>query len=226
MCVPGVVPEFGRYSAIAVSSALMATTFVLVSNVNRKSINRQMRNQPLHPYLPFVGAVLLAAVIGFGSFIFYQGFSTQAVTGSSLVLLAIAAGVASLFSPCSFPLLVTLLAREVSDQSKRTLVQTGAAFTFGVILFLTLLGAALALGAGSAVSQFTFTSATGRLLRGFVGIILIGFGVWQLKGKSLNFGWLNRLLTPLWTEQARMRRRRSSLSYGLYGFGYILAGFG
>lgn len=189
-------------------------------------MSHQLKNFTFRHYLLFIGIVLIAAVIGYGSFIFYQGFSRQALTGSGLVLLAIAAGVASLFSPCSFPLLVTLLAREVSGQSKRSLVQAGTAFTIGVMLFLILVGMALALGAGSAVSQFTFTSTAGRLLRGMVGIILIGFGVWQLRGKSLSFGWLNRLLHPLWTEQARMRRRRSSLSYSLYGFGYILAGFG
>lgn len=92
--------------------------------------------------------------------------------------------------------------------------------------FLMLLGTALAVGAGSFISQFTFTSDAGRSLRLMVGLILIGFGLWQLRGQSLNFVWLNQLLQPLWHTQTRWQRKKSSLGYGLYGFGYILAGFG
>jgi hypothetical protein len=94
------------------------------------------------------------------------------------------------------------------------------------MLFLGLVGLILALGAGSSISQFTFTSPTGRVLRVIVGSILIRFGFWQVQGKSLNFAWVNRSLQPLWNQQVWLRRRNNNLSYGLYGFGYILAGFG
>ena len=170
--------------------------------------------------------MLLMAMIGYGSFVLYPHLPLPTSAGSGLILLAMMAGMGSLFSPCSFPLLVTLLAREAGTQSKRSLIHSAIAFTIGAMLFLILVGITLALGSGSTISQFTFNSPSGRLLRVIVGTILIGFGVWQVRGKSLTFAWLNRSLQPLWNQQARLRRRKNSLSYGLYGFGYILAGFG
>ena len=186
----------------------------------------QLRRQALYRYLLLIGFVLLVALIGYGGFILYPRVTRPSNAGSGLLLLAIAAGLASLFSPCSFPLLVTILAREAATNSKKTLVHTAVAFTLGVMVFLMLLGTALAVGAGSFISQFTFTSDVGRILRFIVGLILIGFGLWQLRGQSLNFVWLNQLLQPLWHTQTRWQRKKSSLGYGLYGFGYILAGFG
>jgi cytochrome c biogenesis protein CcdA len=180
----------------------------------------------IHHYIILIIIVLLIATIGYSSFVLYPQLFLSVSAGSGLFLLAIMAGMASLFSPCSFPLLVTLLAREATTRSRLSLVRSATAFTMGTMLFLGLVGLILALGAGSSISQFTFTSPTGRVLRVIVGSILIRFGFWQVQGKSLNFAWVNRSLQPLWNQQVWLRRRNNNLSYGLYGFGYILAGFG
>jgi cytochrome c biogenesis protein CcdA len=156
----------------------------------------------------------------------YNRLSLSEATGDGLLLLAVTAGLASLFSPCSFPLLVSLLAREAGGQSTRGLLRTALAFTFGVTLFLLILGAGLALGAAPIITRLSFTSAAGRLLRIVVGLALIIFGFWQVQARSLNFAWLNRVLQPLWMAQSGWRYRQSVLGHGLYGFGYILAGFG
>ena len=121
-------------------------------------------------------------------------------------------------------MLLTLLAGESSGNGR--LLRSVGAFSIGAALFLLLTGLALALGAGGWIARFTFTSAAGRTLRLLVGLALIGFGVWQLQGRSLNVGWLNQALQPLWYKQTKLRHQKSTLSYGLYGFGYILAGFG
>jgi hypothetical protein len=92
-------------------------------------------------------------------------------------------------------------------------------------LFLLLTGLVLALGAGEWIAAVTFTSTTGRLLRLAVGLVLIGFGLWQVRGKSLTFPWLNRAMQPLWTKQAQLHRRQTMVSYGLYGFGYGCVSF-
>lgn len=175
-------------------------------------------------YFWLATAVLILSLLGYLGYLAYPRFALSGVATSSLLLLAMMAGVASLFSPCSFPLLLTLLARE-SLANGRLLKSTGA-FTVGAVLFLLLAGLALALGAGGWIAKVTFTSIAGRALRLFVGLVLIGFGMWQLRGQSLNIGWINRMLQPLWHKQAQLRRQQTTLSYGLYGFGYILAGFG
>ncbi|GAB4262631.1 MAG: hypothetical protein Kow0080_00140 [Candidatus Promineifilaceae bacterium] len=169
--------------------------------------------------------VLLLALSGFAVFRLYPGLAVTE-TGTGLILLAAAAGTASLFSPCSFPLLVTLLARESETAGSHRLFRFTVAFVLGASLFLLLLGALLAFGASPLVQQVNFVSPAGRVLRGIVSLFLVGMGVWQVNGRSLNFPGLNRLLAPLWDAQARLRRHRTSLSAGLYGFGYILAGFG
>ena len=177
-------------------------------------------------YLALIGAVLLLALAGYSTFVLYSRFVLPTTAGSSLLLLAVAAGVASLFSPCSFPLLVTLLARKTDGQPRSTLYWSATAFTIGVMLFLALIGVAIGLGAGALITRFTFTTPAGRGLRFLVGLLLISFGFWQLRGRSLNAAWLNSALQPLWDRQYRLRQRNNILSYGLYGFGYVLAGFG
>ena len=168
-------------------------------------------------------AVLLLSLIGYLGYVVYPRFSLPAV-GTGFIVLAVMAGLASLFSPCSFPLLLTILSREASSNGR--LIRASVAFTVGMALFLLLTGVALSLGAGQWISAVTFTSTSGRLLRLGVGVVLISFGFWQVQGKSLTFSWLNRALAPLWNKQAQLRRQRSTISYGLYGFGYTLAGFG
>jgi hypothetical protein len=123
---------------------------------------------------------------------------------------------------------VTLLAREAGEGNGRRvrLVRFAAAFALGATLFLLLTGLAVAFGAAPLFARITFTSLTGRILRTVVGLVLIVFGLWQVRGRSLNMGWLNALLQPLWSAQARWRHQRSMFSTALYGFGYILAGFG
>lgn len=177
-------------------------------------------------YVGLITAVLLLALLGYTTFRLYPRLAQANPVGSGLLLLAITAGLASLFSPCSFPLLLTILTREASSKSRQSLIRSTLAFTMGVVLFLVLIGAVLAAGAGSFIAKMSFTSTAGRTLRLAVGLVLIGFGLWQMRGQSLNFVWLTRLLQPLWHTQTRWQRQKNVLSYGLYGFVYILAGFG
>jgi cytochrome c biogenesis protein CcdA len=179
-------------------------------------------------YLLLIIVTGLLALSGYAGFRLYPTLSQTGATDTSLFILAAMAGIASLFSPCSFPLLVTVLSRRVGEENGRftSLLHFATAFTIGTILFLLLTGAIISLGAAPLISRITFTSIAGRVLRFFVALLLIGVGWWQVRGRSLTMGWLNTALQPLWRMQFRLRRRRSTVSAGLYGFGYILAGFG
>lgn len=128
--VPVVVPDYGRYPATAVSSVPTAT---ITASASRKRHWREAHTSP-HPkrtgerrgqkiavagqtmanqtneksgigYGVLFTLVLLLALSGFAVFQLYPGLIGA---GTGLILLAAAAGTASLFSPCSFPLLVTL----------------------------------------------------------------------------------------------------------------------
>lgn len=187
-------------------------------------------------YMLLTVGIGLLALTGYGGYVLYPRFNLPNVTGAGLFVLAAMAGIASFFSPCSFPLLATLLIRSVRDQdnvkepsSGRKIgraLKYGAALAVGATSFLLLVGAGIALGGGALFKQVTFTSTEGRALRLAVGIFLIILGLVQTGRLTLPFGRVADLAFPLQKVQARVRRQHPTVGFGLFGFGYILAGFG
>lgn len=181
-------------------------------------------------------AVLGLALAGYAAFVLYARSGLSATTGSGLFALAVAAGTASFFSPCSFGLLVTLLAREVGDESSspddrpaggRVLLFAGG-IAAGAAAFLLLVGLGVAAGGSALFRNVTFTSTPGRVIRGVVGTLLALLGLVQLNVFRLPalFDTVAHLGTQIRREQAKLRRRRPLLGFTLFGFGYLLAGFG
>lgn len=182
-------------------------------------------------YLLFVVAVVFLALAGYTGYALYPRFDLPGLSGGGLLLLAAAAGLASFFSPCSFPLLATLLGRQVQGTGSRAtvwgqLLRFAAALACGASLFLLLAGGAIALGAAPLVAQVTFTSTAGRLIRLTAGAILLLLGLLQWRGISPGSKAVYGTVKPLVQAQARLRRERPTLAFGLFGFSYILAGFG
>ena len=181
-------------------------------------------------FLLLVAGSLLLALAGYGGYVLYPRFDLPAVTGAGLLLLASGAGLASFFSPCSFPLLATLLARQASEVEQREawarLLRFAAALAAGVTLFLLLTGAAVALGAAPLFDRVTFASTAGRVIRLAAGSVLLLLGVFQWRGVSPGSGAIYQVAKPLMEAQARLRQERPTLAFVLFGFGYVLAGFG
>lgn len=177
-----------------------------------------------------LAVTFLLAVAGYGGYLLYPRFDLSAVTGAGLLFLAVGAGVASFFSPCSFPLLATLLARQTREVERREawarLLRFAAALAAGVTLFLLLAGAAIALGAAPLFARVTFASTAGRVIRLAAGALLVLLGVLQWRGVAPGSGTAYRVVKPIMEAQARLRQREPTLAFGLFGFGYILAGFG
>lgn len=184
-------------------------------------------------YLLLSSIVGMLALAGYTGYVLYPRFDLPAVTGIGLLILAAGAGVASFFSPCSFPLLVTLLNREshaVGEDGRTRFLRSmyfGSALAIGAVVFLGLVGLGIALGAATIFGDVTFTSTTGRVLRLAVGglLILLGFiqfGVIQ----AAPFDPVHRVSAPLMQRQAALRRTHPTTGFAMYGFIYILAGFG
>jgi hypothetical protein len=102
-------------------------------------------------YLLLVVAVAVVATAGYVGYVLYPRFDLPAQEGAGLLALAAAAGFASFFSPCSFPLLLGLLGRQAVAQTTR-----------GERAHPTLFGGALALGA----------------VKRWAGWVLVAVGVW------------------------------------------------
>ena len=179
-------------------------------------------------------AVALMGAAGYGAYVLYPRFNLPAVDAVGLAVLSVAAGVAAFFSPCSFPLLATLLIRETvgnRDSVARRGVWGRAlayatALSFGTIVFLALMGSVVAAGGQALVEQVTFTSLAGRIIRTVVGLMLILFGLVQLEVIRLPFGRVASLAHPLLQSQARTRRRVPAAGFAIFGFAYLVAGFG
>lgn len=178
-------------------------------------------------YLLLAVATAAVSVVGYAGYVLYPRFDLPAATGASLLLLSAAAGIASFFSPCSFPLAVTMLAREAKPgETSGRLVRSTAWLVLGALAFLILAGALLAAGAGAFFKQVTFTSTAGITIRAVVGFLLIVLGLIQLNVLPVSFYAIEEAARPLLARQARLRRERPALAFGLFGFGYLLAGFG
>lgn len=183
-------------------------------------------------YILLVSIVAVVALAGYAGYSLYPRFDLPAATGIGLLVLAAGAGIASFFSPCSFPLLVTLLARQSEVQKgipgnrmRRTL-GFATALALGATIFLILTGIGIALGASALFEGVTFTSTIGRLNRLVIGTLLILLGLIQFGLIPASFDAAHAISTPVMRRQARLRREHPTLGFGLFGFMYILAGFG
>jgi cytochrome c-type biogenesis protein len=182
-------------------------------------------------YALLAAGVLTLSIAGYVGYTIYPRFNLPPVSGIGLYVLATAAGLGAFFSPCSFPLLVTLLTRSIGSnrEDKRALenaLLSGAALAAGASAFLLLTGAGIALGSGALFNQVTFASAAGRILRITTGSLLVSLGLVQAGVASLPFDRIAELAYPIEKAQARLRRERPVLGFSLFGFGYLLAGFG
>ena len=180
-------------------------------------------------YGAWVLAAALIGLAGYVGYVVYPRFDLPAGAGAGLLVLAAAAGVASFFSPCSFPLLVTMLAKPLAETDGRPIRRAlayASALSIGAVGFLTITGGAFALGAGAIVDDVTFTSTTGRVLRITVGAGLVAFGLIQLNYIRVDLRHFEPRLHGVLRKQAELRRRRPLSGFVLFGFVYLLAGFG
>jgi cytochrome c biogenesis protein CcdA len=191
--------------------------------------------QPLWFWILSLGVVILATA-GYLGYVLYPRFGLPAVEGASLLLLAAGAGIASFFSPCSFPLLVTLLARQPGiargKGSSKDKAPSGNPFSFaaalsiGTSLFLILGGLVISLGGEALFAGVVFDSPAGRIIRTVVGAALIFLGFMQLGVLPFSLHAVEHFSRPLMRTQARYKRERPFFGFVLFGFGYLLAGFG
>lgn len=177
-----------------------------------------------------VGLVLLG-IAGYLGYLTYPRFDLPSVAGAGLLLLAAGAGVASFFSPCSFPLLATLLSREIRSTEAgrartRATITFAAAFSAGAVSFLVILGILVGLGGRGLVGSVTFTSAIGIALRIVVGVLLILLGLIQAEVIPVTFHGVERVSRPAMERLAGLRRRHPVGGFAAFGFSYFLIAFG
>lgn len=167
--------------------------------------------------------LIVVGVAGYAGFVAFVG-SDQSLTAGVMVLAA-GTGFAAFFSPCSFPLLLTFLTRRSGD-SPRTALLSALRVAFGAALLLAVLATAIALGGAAIGRVVVFDSTAGRLFRVGIGLLLVLFGLRQARIWGLRMRWLDRVASASARRLDPDRASHPGRRDVLYGFGYLLAGFG
>lgn len=183
-------------------------------------------------YLLVVVGVVLASIGGYIGYVLYPRFDLPGVTVSGLFALAAGAGVASFFSPCSFPLLLSLFGRTPGATDRRQEFGWRRSLLFaiglsiGATAFLLLAGTVVALFGARIFERVVFTSTEGIILRSAVGLVLIVLGLTQMRLLPLPVPPIQDLAEPLTDSVIADGDRSGMMKVSLFGFGYLAAGFG
>lgn len=174
-------------------------------------------------YVAVAAGVLLVALAGYLGFVRFVD-SNQGI-GAGVMALAAATGFAAFFSPCSFPLLLTFLARK-ADESWNAALASALRVGAGAAVLLMVLAMVLVAG-GSALAQVVeFDSTAGRVFRLMVGVLLIFLGFAQARLINVEMAWRDRVASAAGRVLDPSRATNPARSDVMYGFGYLLAGFG
>lgn len=185
-----------------------------------------MDEQTRRAWARFVAIAVGVVVVGLAG---YAGFvifaESEPAVGLGLMLLAAATGFAAFFSPCSFPLMLTFLGRKASG-SRRAALLSALRVGAGAAALLGLLGVVMASGGTAFASIVEFDSASGRAFRLAVGMALIVFGARQAHLFGFRMRWLDGVAGVAGRVLDPSRVADPARSDVVYGFGYLLAGFG
>jgi cytochrome c-type biogenesis protein len=175
-----------------------------------------------------ISAIALIVIVGYLGFLFYVvniGVASP-VTTIGVTLVAVIAGVATFFNPCSFPLLPSVVTRYRDSEKKGGPVQNGLIVGSGIVTFNVILGAAIGLagaGVGLSLSLAQPDPPLAILLfRGAIGALLTGLGVMAIAGRG--FHTLVGAKVGAWISSRREAGPRRGLF--AYGFGYNALGIG
>ncbi|MBW3592505.1 MAG: hypothetical protein KY396_02310, partial [Actinobacteria bacterium] len=129
------------------------------------------------------------------------------------------------------PLLLSMLARPIAAEAEtgrpfRRAAEFAAALSLGASVFVVGVGLAIAAGASTYFDDVTFTSPVGITIRIVVGLLLVTLGLIQLSLLPISFRRFEPAAHGYLRRQAEVRRRRPLVGFTLFGFGYLVAGFG
>lgn len=179
--------------------------------------------------------ILILALVagGYGLFIWFVVNIMKGDAAFGLLFVAVIAGVASFFNPCSFPVLPAYLAsyytKEETDkegQRPRQVLISGSVAALGVTVFNILLGILIGiLGVGFGKSLGLAggdPSSIVRWIRGILGVLLLYLGYSHITGRGINFNALEQLFIKFRSKKIKT----GSAKMFSYGFGYTLLGIG
>jgi len=186
-----------------------------------------------HAILLYIGLIVLfiiIAVIGYYLFSATKKFMDPGdVSLITLIVSAIAIGIAAFFNPCVLPILPSYLVYQTQAVTeggqvlfRGKLIRNGAYAALGLLSFMILFGIVIGL-LGETFINFIKPGTTALLwFRRIIGVLLIGLGLALVTNKMFSgLGKLKQLGSDL--------SNKGSGNFGkffMFGFGYTLAGIG
>lgn len=174
-------------------------------------------------FLIVVAGVLVVGVSGYLGFLAFVGSGPELAAG--VLALAAGTGFAAFFSPCSFPLLLTFLVKR-SESSRVEALMSALRVGGGAGALLAIVAVVTAVGGSALARVVEFDSLTGRVFRLAIGITLLAFGLRQSGVLRLQMTWPDRVASTASRLVDSSRSRGKGIGDVVYGFGYLLVGFG
>lgn len=178
-------------------------------------------------HLILAGLLILFVIVS-GYLVFRYFVTNVAGTPEAYTLLffAVVAGIATFFSPCSFPLLPGYLALFVTAKGvKHSALYYGLVGAAGIALFNLILGSLIGLAGASFAQSLAITSGTPNpltlTLRTGIGAVLVFLGIIQFA----NLPFFTNVFHRIGHRFSRVQEK-SAKSIFLYGLGYTAAGLG
>ena len=168
-------------------------------------------------------------LVGIGGYLGFKAFVESGSIGglgAGLVGLAVATGFAAFFSPCSFPLLLTFLVRQYETGSRKAVLISALRVGLGAVTFLALLGVVLALAGEGLAGLIGFDTLSGRIFRAALGLFLLVLGLRQANLIKARFGVFDSVAGMAARIFDTSNLENQTQRDFVYGFGYLLAGFG
>jgi cytochrome c-type biogenesis protein len=185
------------------------------------------RSRSLRFWLIIISTALVA-LAGYLVFVVFLKEILPAFSAYSLYLVAVIAGIATFFSPCSFPLLPGYLSfyyNSGEKQGKKRELYYGLIAAMGVITFNVILGMVVALLGQAFASSLSISNQTPsvltRIFRLVIGGVLLTLGTFQFSNITFHTRTLHLL-----TSKFSMKATSGEKGLYLYGFGYNAAGIG
>ncbi len=174
----------------------------------------------------FAATAIGVIVVGIAGYLGFTAFTgADRNIGTGVLVLGATTGFAAFFSPCSFPLMLTFLARR-ADESKRAAFLSALRVGAGAAALLGILAAVVAAGGAALASVVTFETVAGRIFRFAIGATLLIVGLRQARILSFRIPGLDKIAGTAGTVFDPSRISSTGRSDFVYGFGYLLAGFG
>ena len=172
-------------------------------------------------------ALIVLSIGGYFGFRTFAAETQNLFATYSIYIVAVIAGIATFFSPCSFGLLPGYLAFYSRTAKKRkSTVYYGLLAALGLVTFNILLGLAIALAGSGFAKEFSIAgggtlSPVTLIIRTSIGLLLLLLGIAQF---------FHLQIFPRFLLQAGQKitekKRTPEASLYFYGFGYNLANIG